>query len=230
MTGTERRVTLTFDNGPTPGVTDDVLNVLDRHDVRSTFFACGQQLLSADGRRLLRRAVEAGHWAGNHTMTHSASLGVQSAPDDLRREIGAAQEMLGSAAHPDRFFRPRGAGGKLDKQLLSTAAVDYLAAGNYSLVLWTSVPRDWEDPAGWVSRALADVRAQDWTVLVVHDIASGAMRLLAEAIARIRDTGAAIVQEFPASAVPMYRGQLRAPVGHLVCDAGVEDPSASTVR
>ena len=151
-------------------------------------------------------------------------------PDDLRREIGAVQEMLGSAAHPDRFFRPRGAGGKLDRHLLSTAAVDYLAAGEYSLVLWTSVPRDWDDPAGWVSRALADVKAQDWTVLVVHDIASGAMRFLADAIGRIRDAGAAIVQEFPASSVPMYRGHIRAPIDHLVADAGVEDISARTVR
>lgn len=217
MTG--KRVTFTFDNGPTPGITEDVLDVLGRHEILATFFVCGKQLIAAEGRDLVQRAVNCGHWVGNHTMTHSSLLGLDSTPDTLRREISATQEMLGSSTHPDKLFRPRGGGGTLDKRLLSKAAVDFLSRGKYSIVLWNSVPSDWNDPVGWVTRALADVGAQDWTVLVVHDIASGAMRYLPEAISRICDTGAKIVQEFPPSCVPMRGGQLLAPVDHLVADA-----------
>jgi peptidoglycan/xylan/chitin deacetylase (PgdA/CDA1 family) len=216
---TGKRVTFTFDNGPTPGITEDVLDILDRHDVRATFFVCGKQLIANESRNLLRRAVSSGHWAGNHTMTHSSFLGLDSAPDTLRREIGAAQEMLGSSSHPDRLFRPRGGGGILDKRLLSRAAIDFLSRGRYSIVLWNSVPSDWENPDGWVIRALADVAAQEWTVLVVHDIDSGAMRHLPEAISRIRDVGGEIVQEFPPNCVPMRAGRLLAPVDHLTADA-----------
>jgi peptidoglycan-N-acetylglucosamine deacetylase len=195
-----------------------VLDILDQQDVRATFFVCGKQLITGAGRDLLRRAVASGNWAGNHTMTHSSSLGMDSTPDTLGLEIGAVQEMLGSCAHPDQFFRPQGNGGVLDKRLLSSAALSYLAAGRYSLVLWNSVPHDWDDPTGWVTRALADVTAQDWTVLVIHDIASGAMRQLPEAISRIRDAGAEIVQEFPPDCVPMRAGRLLASVDHLVAD------------
>ena len=215
-----RRVTLTFDNGPSPGVTERVLDVLDEHDLSATFFVCGKNLADPHARELIFDARQRGHWIGNHTMTHSTSLGEQSDPDTLRYEIGAVQEMLGSAAHAERFFRPRGNGGVLDRRLLSRNALTYLADNRYSVVLWTSVPRDWEDPDGWPDRAMTDIGATEHTVLVVHDIPSGAMRQLPAFIERVRDDGAEFVQDFPDSCVPMRRGALLAEIDHLIAADG----------
>ena len=64
------RITLTFDNGPTPGVTDDVLEVLAQHDVPATFFVVGDRLRQPTGRALAERAKSEGHRIGNHTLTH----------------------------------------------------------------------------------------------------------------------------------------------------------------
>jgi len=56
-----RRLTLTFDNGPTPGVTEHVLEELARRGILATFFVVGRDL-QRDGRRaLVQRAKDAGH-------------------------------------------------------------------------------------------------------------------------------------------------------------------------
>ena len=69
------------------------------------------------------------------------------------------------------------------------------------------MPRDWEDPTGWPERALADVRAQRWTLLVLHDIPTGAMRALPAFLARLADEGIELTAELPPACVPILRGR-----------------------
>ena len=61
---------------------------------------------------------------------------------------------------------------------LSRAAAALLQAGGYTCVLWNAIPRDWADPDGWVDTALAQLAQQSWTLMVLHDLPSGAMRHL----------------------------------------------------
>jgi peptidoglycan/xylan/chitin deacetylase (PgdA/CDA1 family) len=197
------KVTLTFDNGPWPGVTEHVLETLRARDVRATFFVVGNQLRTA--RPLAERAVAEGHWVGNHTMTHSVPLGDGADPV---AEIDATQELIGDLSHAARWFRPFGRGGVLDERLLSADAVELLQQGGYSCVLWNSVPRDWEDPDGWIERALADVDSNDWTVIVLHDLPTGAMDRLPRLLDELDARGAEIVQDFPDACVPIRDGQV----------------------
>lgn len=169
------QVTLTFDNGPDPEVTPAVLDTLGRAGLRATFFVLGEKPRQPDCRVLAERAFAEGHWIGNHTFTHGAPLGESREAGTVEREIGETQAPLGGLAHPDRLFRPVGGGGRLGRHLLSPEALDYLKAGEFSCVLWTSVPEDWLDPVGWVERAMADCRTRDWSVVVVHDLPTGAM-------------------------------------------------------
>jgi peptidoglycan/xylan/chitin deacetylase (PgdA/CDA1 family) len=209
-------VTLTFDNGPWPGVTEHVLDALSDRDVAATFFVVGEQLQRRGAHALAERAAAEGHWIGNHTMTHSVAFGDTDDPEAPANEIDAPQQLIGDLAHPARWFRPFGRGGVLDRRLLSAEAVAHLELNCYSCVLWNSVPRDWEDVDGWVDRCLSDVDANDWAVVVVHDLPTGAMdhlpRLLDELAARDVD----VVQDFPADCVPIDRGVRRAPIDHLM--------------
>src|SRR5262249_6822661 len=141
-------VTLTFDNGPDAAVTPAVLDVLARHDLRSTFFVVGEKLADPTLHALAARARQEGHWIGNHTFTHSVPLGLQSG-DVAEREIGRTEALIGALAHPDKLFRPYGGGGALNRGLLKPSVVSYLTARQYTCVLWNLVPGDWKDPDGW---------------------------------------------------------------------------------
>lgn len=211
-----RKLSISFDNGPTPGVTEQVLAELASRGIRSTFFVVGRDLQREGSRELVQKARDAGHWIGNHTMTHSIQFGTSSDPDLPAAEITAAQQVLGDLAEPEKYFRPWGGGGVLGPDLLSPAAIELLADGGYTCVLWNSVPRDWEDATGWVDRAIADIRSQDWTVLVLHDIPSGAMAHLGDFLDRAIAEGVEIVQEFPDECVPIRRGQVSEQVNHLI--------------
>ena len=210
------KVTLSFDNGPDPEVTERVLDVLGAAGVRATFFVIGEKLGDPGRRARAERARAEGHWIGNHSLTHSKPLGRREDRDGAEDEIGRAQRMIGTLAHPDRLFRPFGGGGALDSGLLNRKVVDYLCAGGFSCVLWNCIPRDWEDPGGWPERALAQCRVTPWSAVVLHDLPTGAMLNLERFIGLLRGAGAEIVQEFPPECVPILRGRVMFPVDQYI--------------
>ena len=99
-------VTLTFDNGPARGTTDQVLDVLGERGLPASFFVVGDMLRRDGGPELAARAAAEGHWIGNHTLTHTTPLGDDPDPVYARREIEETQALLGDLAHERRFFRP----------------------------------------------------------------------------------------------------------------------------
>jgi len=211
-------VTLSFDNGPHEEITSRVLDVLARHAVKASFFVLGEKLKQSTLYRQAQRAKDAGHWIGNHSMTHTIPLGQDRRPDVPEREIGAAQDLIGSLANPDKLFRPFGGGGHLDRRLLSRAARDYLTREEFTCVLWNVVPRDWEEPEAWVERALQACVVEPEALIVLHDHLPAAMSKLDRFIGRLKDAGHTIVQEFPASCVPIVRGAVVGDLAHLLSD------------
>lgn len=201
-------VTLTFDNGPEPSVTPRVLDVLARRGVRTTFFVIGNKLLTRDARACTERAHAEGHWIGNHTWTHTRPLGERPGAATADLEIGRTQAEIGVLSHSDRLFRPTGGGGHLDRRLLSPDAAALLKAGGYTCVLWNAIPRDWDDPDGWADRALEQCRSQPWSLMVLHDLPSGAMNHLEGFIDRAAKAGARFRQDFPPECVPIRSGKI----------------------
>ncbi|MTD53249.1 polysaccharide deacetylase family protein [Amycolatopsis pithecellobii] len=221
-----RRVTLTFDNGPTPGVTDKVLDVLAAHRTLATFFVVGTQLQQPGGLALARRAAAEGHRIGHHTATHTVQLGAAEDPDDaVAAEIMAIEDDIDALAgtsetEGERLFRPNAAGGVLDKRVFSPEAVRYLEQHRYTCALWNCVPRDWENTTSWVDHALAYVARTDWSVVVVHDLDTGAMDRLPAFLAGLAAMDVETVTEFPDSCVPIRQGRLRHSLAHLTNGAG----------
>jgi peptidoglycan/xylan/chitin deacetylase (PgdA/CDA1 family) len=181
--------------------------VLAAHGLKATFFVVGSAL--REHRALVERARAEGHWVGNHTLTHPRPLGESSDP---AAEIAATQAELGALAHPFRFFRPSGAGGAIEPGLLSAAAVDALVAGQYTCVLWNSVPGDWKS-SSWVETALADIASRPWTLLVLHDVDGGCAERLDEFLGRV---DADVKQGFPGDCVPIMRGRVMGPLDALL--------------
>lgn len=201
------RVTLTFDNGPTPEATPGVLETLRRRGTAAVFFVLGRHIADPRRRALAASARDDGHLIGNHTYFHRTQFGDMTAPEDAVAEVARTQALLGELAGGERLFRPSGGGGVINDRLLNRAAVEHLEAQRYTLALWSSVPRDWEDPDGWVERALADCHAKPWSVVVLHDLPTGAMNHLDRFLAALVDLGAEFRQDFPIEATPILRGR-----------------------
>jgi peptidoglycan/xylan/chitin deacetylase (PgdA/CDA1 family) len=208
-------LTLSFDNGPTPEVTPLVLDVLARRGIKTTFFVIGQKLAQPANRALAERAHAEGHWIGNHTWSHSLPFGLMPAQAAMS-EFDRTQTEIGPLIHPHRFFRPYGQGGNLDNRLLSRPVVDHLARERTTVVLWSALPRDWQDPDGWVERALAQAAASPWSLMVLHDLPTGAMRHLDRFLALVEERGGHIRQDFPGDCLPMVDGEMKLPLDHLM--------------
>lgn len=98
-----RVVALTFDDGPHPSVTPQVLDVLRAERVRATFFLVGKWVVRHP--ELVRRIVEEGHEVGNHSYGHSYRFWALS-PAKLEREIASTQVAIEAAAGVRcRWFR-----------------------------------------------------------------------------------------------------------------------------
>ncbi len=209
-------LTLTFDNGPEPSVTPRVLDILGERGIKTTFFVIGEKLADPRRRKLAERAHDEGHWIGNHTYTHTIPLGQQPGQDTAENEIGRTQRAIGDLAHPDRWFRPFGGGGNLDARLFKPSIVDYLVRNGHGCVLWNAIPRDWDDPDGWTDRAFHQCSAQAWTLIVLHDLPSGAMNHLERFLDRVAAEGARFRQDFPPECVPIRCGEILLPIQDYV--------------
>lgn len=208
------KVTLSFDNGPEPLVTPGVLDCLADHNLKTTFFVLGQKVSGPAYARIARRAIDEGHWIGNHTFTHTIPLGNLSREAALE-EFDRTEQALAPFNFPEKLFRPYGGGGSLGPHLLHPAVVEKLEAGGYTCVLWNSVPGDWQHPDDWVDRAMEDCRSRPWSLVVLHDLPTGAMAHLDRFIRQILDEGMELTQEYPPDCVPIRDGRIVLPIAQF---------------
>ncbi|MFC4062447.1 bifunctional polysaccharide deacetylase/glycosyltransferase family 2 protein [Planomonospora corallina] len=144
-----RTVALTFENGPDPRWTPQVLDVLAEHGVRATFFTVGARI--AENPELVRRIVSEGHEIGNHTYAHADLAAVPAWR--LRLELSLTQKALAGAAgvytrlaRPPYSSSPAAVTGARLRALRSMSAEGYLLALS---------DLDAADPAGEGSRRIA---------------------------------------------------------------------------
>ena len=128
-------VALTFDDGPSLGATEAVLDVLDSHGIPGTFFCVGENILANPD--LLRRQVETGHCVGSHSERHSRGAGL-SFTDTAHIEAAEAAfvEVLGRA--PTLYRPPWG--------WLTPWEARRLHRRGYTIVGWDVYTLDWQIP------------------------------------------------------------------------------------
>jgi len=213
---TARRVTLSFNNGPDPEVTPAVLDILAQRGIKATFFVLGKAIATPAGRGLVERALGEGHRVGNHSYSHAIPLGLLADPEEGVREIVDTQRLLDEIGTRTRMFRPFGGGGTINADLLSAPAANHLARERFDLVLWNSVPRDWERPADWARHALDDIGRRDWTVTVLHDIPGASLDQLPAFLDQALQAGVEFTTELPDDCLPMVGGVATADICALV--------------
>ena len=90
-------VFLTFDDGPTPGVTEWILSTLDKYDAKATFFVLGKNVEMYPD--LYQRILDAGHRVGNHTYSHQKGWGMSL--ERYTEDVDFANDFIHS-----ELFRP----------------------------------------------------------------------------------------------------------------------------
>ncbi len=155
-------VYLTFDDGPHPTWTPQVLEVLARHGAIATFFVLGQNVEAYP--ELASRLVEAGHDAENHTFDHASldKVDRETFIAEVRDTDDAIHAAAGAQADPISCLRPPY--GAYDAQTSALAA----ELGK-TLTLWNVDPQDWRRPgAAQIAEHLL-AHARPGAILLMHD-------------------------------------------------------------
>jgi peptidoglycan/xylan/chitin deacetylase (PgdA/CDA1 family) len=142
-TNSASKLALTFDDGPNPGITPQLLKLLERYQARATFFVIGKFV--RDDSQLTREIVAAGHLIGNHTETHPNLF--WCGPNETRTQLERCNEAVYVATgQTPRWFRPPF--GARSPWLAGVAREFRL-----STIMWTRIPGDWRaKPAEWLIR------------------------------------------------------------------------------
>jgi peptidoglycan/xylan/chitin deacetylase (PgdA/CDA1 family) len=154
-------VAITFDDGPDPAYTPQVLTLLRRYRVRATFCLVGQNVaLFPD---LVRQIHADGHTLCNHSWDHDIGLGFRT-PAHIRADLQRTNDAIRRAAPGGRVSYYRQPGGNW-----SNTVVDIAAALGMSSLHWQVDPQDWRKPgAGSISTTVTS-----WTrpgaIVLLHD-------------------------------------------------------------
>jgi peptidoglycan/xylan/chitin deacetylase (PgdA/CDA1 family) len=162
---TEKVVALTFDDGPSPEWTPQILDGLKKHGVKATFFMLGKHVLEYP--EVAKRVAKEGHEIGNHTYDHRLLIFVDGR--HLEKEILDAGKAIKDVTGKDtRLFRP-------PKGWMTSADKRQINKLGYQIILWSLNSKDWVtfDDKRIVKYIVRHVRPGD--IILFHD-GGGAFR------------------------------------------------------
>ena len=198
-----KKVTLTFEDGPSRQVTPEILDVLKAEGISATFLINGRRVVDDTTRGILHRIINEGHILGNHSQTHAdfSKLGLSEAIAEIE-ETDTLLESVNAA--PSYFRFPYG------KATCETAMA--VAERDYTIVGWTVDTFDWcfdsnTDGVGYCSYvtkgsgipssmrrdlakyAVSEIKKKNGGVVVFQDLNAHTADKLPEIISTLRDEG-----------------------------------------
>ena len=155
----EKVVALTFDDGPHPKYTQQVLDLLDKHEAKGTFFVVGE--LAEKSPEVLQRMYEEGHEIANHTYTHPSTKTVSKIMEEIKQTNETIYSITGFSP---KLFRPV-------EGYYTEEIVNEVVNNGYKIVMWSwhQDTEDWKDPGvdKIVRKVLGGLKKGD--VVLFHD-------------------------------------------------------------
>lgn len=181
--GDPHQVALTFDDGPDPKWTPEVLDILKAANVKAAFFLVGANAEKYPG--LVRRIVAEGHEIGNHTYYHP-NLAL-CWPEHIRLELNATQLLLETiTGRSTTLFRPPYAADTSPSKISELIPLQIAQDLGYLVVLENIDPQDWAQPGADVILQRVKQQRHDGSIILLHD-AGGDREETVEALPRILD-------------------------------------------
>ncbi|MGF7184245.1 peptidoglycan/xylan/chitin deacetylase (PgdA/CDA1 family) [Desulfitispora alkaliphila] len=187
----EKVAYLTFDDGPAPGVTPEILDILNREEIKATFFPIGENVKKYSD--ITKRIYEEGHDIGNHTYCHIYKE-IYSSPESLINSLKKSDEILqavlGERYHFNVMRFPGGSFG--DKLAPFRKAVN---EAGYSYIDWNCITGDGEVISAPTDRLIETLKktsqGKEKLVILMHDSATKATtaEALPDIIQYLKDEG-----------------------------------------
>lgn len=156
---TQKVVALTFDDGPNPPFTNQILDVLKKHEVKATFFVVGQRAKQYP--ETVKLVYNAGHEIGNHSWSHHVLVGKSS--KFIRQEIDSTDKLIKELGYTGTiYFRsPKG-------MKFITLSKILKQKGRYN-ILFDAVGWDWSRPG--VKKIVNNVvvNVGPGSIILLHD-------------------------------------------------------------
>jgi len=153
-----KAIALTFDDGPWPIYTEQVLDILQQNDIKATFFLIGQHLKNHP--EIAQKVVEAGHALGNHTWNHHYhNVPREVAAKEIEDTNALIYEVTGFKTE---WFRPPGG-------VLTNGLNGYAHSQNYAVAMWSSDAREssFSSSGALVNNVLST--AKPGGIVLLHD-------------------------------------------------------------
>ncbi|ANW01719.1 polysaccharide deacetylase family protein [Bradyrhizobium icense] len=191
----DHEVVLTFDDGPLPKYSNQILDILAAHCAKATFFLVGSQAnASPEG---VRKVRDAGHTVATHSQNHPAGmdrLPFDRSKQEIEQGIASVTAALGDGTAPAPFLRIPG--------LRRTDEIEKFAASK-GLQLWSAdfPADDWRDvsAARVYELALKRLEAKGKGILLLHDIQPRTVTALPKILSELKARGYRIVHVMPAT-------------------------------
>lgn len=152
-------IALTFDDGPKAGVTDWLLDELEKRNVKATFFLIGSQADLPENREIIRRMAEDGHQIGCHTYHHvqMTTLSENQQKEEILQWYQAVSDIIGDFSYAVR--PPYGC--------VNNAVCRSL---NVPVILWSVDTEDWTGKSAGEIADYVISEAKDGDIILLHDI------------------------------------------------------------
>ncbi|MCK1636871.1 polysaccharide deacetylase family protein [Bradyrhizobium sp. 157] len=191
----EREVVLTFDDGPLPKYSNEILDILAAHCAKATFFLVGSQAnANPEG---VRKVRDAGHTVASHTQNHPVGmdhLPLDRSKQEIEQGIASVTAALGDGTAPAPFLRIPG--------LRRNDGIEEFAASK-GLQLWSAdfLADDWRDVSANRVYELAMQRLERKRkgILLLHDIQPRTVTALPRILSELKARGYRIVHVVPAT-------------------------------
>jgi len=189
----DHEVVLTFDDGPLPKYSNQILQILADQCVKATFFTIGQQAnASPEG---VRKVRDAGHTVATHTQNHPSNmhrLPIDRASKEIDDGVASVTAALAGGTAPAPFFRIPG--------LARNAAIEEYVASK-GIQLWSAdfLADDWRhvSPQRVYDLAIERLEAKGKGILLLHDIQPRTVAALPRILHELKARGYRIVQVVP---------------------------------
>ena len=180
----EKKIYLTFDCGYENGNTPLILDALEKHHVKATFFVVGNFI--KDNPDLIKEMVQEGHIVGNHTLTHPDMSGISSM-DDFRRQLEGVENLYKEATGESmtKFYRP-------PQGIYSTANLSMAKELGYKTFFWSLAYVDWyQDKQPSREEAFGKLlsRIHPGAIVLLHNTSSTNGQILDELLTKWEEMG-----------------------------------------